>query len=968
MKRRVLAAMLAITVTAATLPCNVVYAAEETEAEELMLTEAAAEETKLGESEADAQETESGELAESEADVQETESGEPAESAETEPEETVAEELPETELKAEESAETAAEGMAAEENVIAEEQELKGKAVQNVSSGKCGENLTWSYSNGTLTISGTGDMYDFPVYDTPQSDQCMPWYYYKNQITTLNIEEGVTSIGSCAFWGLSALTGVTTPASLKSIGFAAFADCGSLSNVTVKAGKIGESAFIRCAGLRTVTIGRGVTAMGISAFENCNGMTGVYIEDVAAWCAIDFGGYLANPLEKARHLYLNGNLVTSLDIPAGVTSIGDYAFEYCADLTTVSIPSSVTEIGDYAFYLCSNLTGVALYSGLQTIGASAFDSTGITNVDIPETVSYIGTRAFSWTPIGVVNVNQGVIANDAFLGCGNIHTVKIGSGVTRIGDGAFDKCAGLGTVVGNVTYGGSRAQWRALDIGNNNDLLLNAPLTCTGTGSADTSNTNRSGVYVGATVRFGAYEQDGNAGKDALEWTVLDVQGDKALIITKNVIDFQRYYPNLQTAVTWENSSLRSWMNNHFIQEAFSDEQRNNIYTTALSNDSNPVYGTAAGAGTNDKVFALSAAELEKYMPYEEDRMAVCTTAAFSNGTALSGGADSALHSPELGTSYWWLRTPGVFDYGAMYVHYTGSARYDGMAAANTIVGVRPAMWVNKNAVEVMAENTTAPSEDMIETFVTRLYNVCLDRTPDEAGLNDWANRLGSGQDTGVTAAYGFIFSQEFQNKNLCNTDFVKQLYRAFMGREYDEGGLNDWVGRLQTGATREEVFNGFAQSAEFGALCAQYGITLGDAIDIPQYGTVPKGSCSVCGQTDGVTAFVTRLYDVCLNRTPDEGGLGDWTTQLWEHSKSGKDVSFGFIFSEEFTNKGLNDEDYVEYLYLAFFDRAADEAGKNDWLSRMHNEGYNREDVFNGFIGSAEFDNLCKRYGITRD
>ena len=188
------------------------------------------------------------------------------------------------------------------------------------------------------------------------------------------------------------------------------------------------------------------------------------------------------------------------------------------------------------------------------------------------------------------------------------------------------------------------------------------------------------------------------------------------------------------------------------------------------------------------------------------------------------------------------------------------------------------------------------------------------------------------------------------------------------MGREYDQGGLDDWVGRLGTGTTREEVFNGFSQSEEFNNLCTQYGITRGDGIAVPQYGTVPRGACTVCGATDGVTAFVTRLYNICLDRNPDTDGLNDWTNGLWDHTKSGGSVAQGFIFSQEFKNKNLNDNDYVEYLYRAFFDRSADAGGKADWVSRMQTQGYSREDVFNGFVGSEEFNNLCKKYGITRD
>ena len=250
--------------------------------------------------------------------------------------------------------------------------------------------------------------------------------------------------------------------------------------------------------------------------------------------------------------------------------------------------------------------------------------------------------------------------------------------------------------------------------------------------------------------------------------------------------------------------------------------------------------------------------------------------------------------------------------------------------------------------------------------FVTRLYQVCLERAPDTAGLNDWVHRLESKEISGAQAAYGFVFSNEFKGKNYCNTDYAKQLYRAFMGREFDQSGLDYWVNKLGSGTTREEVFNGFSQSTEFTAICNTYGITLGDPIAVPQYGTVPTGNCSVCGAQDGVTAFVTRLYSVCLDRKPDTAGLKDWTNKLWSHAQSGRDVAYGFIFSKEFTSKKYSNADYVEYLYKAFMDRSSDAAGKADWLNRMK-QGWTREQVFDGFIGSQEFTKICNSYGIVR-
>ena len=942
MRRRVVAGFLAILLTCGVmLPENVVYAAENTEV------------TVEDDSETNAAET--------------TEKESTEEKAETVTEQTESSEaISETERieETEDDAGITADAKSAVDETVSvdklEEIEVTNK-MKYATSGKCGDNLTWSYGSGVLTISGTGAMYDYPVYDTPSSSQCMPWYNYKSAITTVNIAEGVTTIGACAFWGCSSLTSVTTPATISTIGFGAFCDCSGLQQVTIKAGFVGESAFIRCTALRTVTVGSGVTGFGISAFENCPGLTGVYISDLAAWCRIDFGGYLSNPLYGAKRLYLNGVELTDLQIPDGVTAISDYAFGDALSITSVTVPASVQRIGDYAFYQCSNIRTVNLpTSGLNRIGASAFEScTNLGQIAIPDSVSYVGNAAFAWTPIGRVNVKQGVIEGHAFEGCGCITDVALGSGVTFIGDSAFYRCAALGT----VSYGGSRAQWKALQIGSNNDALKSASITYGGTGSAPADTVDRVNIHVGGTVKYGSYEQDNNTsnGAETIEWTVLDIQGDKALVISKSVLDFQRYYPNLQTAVTWENSSIRSWLNGTFLNAAFNDTQKRNIYNTTLTNEGNSVFGTAGGNATTDKIFLLSASEASSYLNTDGKRMANCTE------YALSRNGDSALRNTATQSSYWWVRTPGMFTYDAMYVHYTGSLRYDGMAVANVIGGVRPVMWVNKNAVEAVPESSNQTAEDPKEQFVTRLYNVCLNREPDEGGLNDWVNKLSSGAATGASVAYGFVFSAEFKNYNYCNADYVKQLYRAFMGREYDEGGLNDWVNRLETGTTREEVFNGFSQSAEFSGLCTQYGIVLGDGISIPQYGTVPKGPCSICGATDGVTAFVTRLYNICLDRTPDAGGLSDWTNSLWNHEKSGGSVAFGFIFSQEFINKNLSDEDYVEYLYRAFFDRNADAGGKADWVNRMNNQGYSRVDVFDGFVGSAEFNTLCKKYGIVR-
>lgn len=254
--------------------------------------------------------------------------------------------------------------------------------------------------------------------------------------------------------------------------------------------------------------------------------------------------------------------------------------------------------------------------------------------------------------------------------------------------------------------------------------------------------------------------------------------------------------------------------------------------------------------------------------------------------------------------------------------------------------------------------------EEAAKAFVTRLYNVCLGREPDESGLNNWVGILVDRKQTGSQVANGFIFSDEFKSKNYCNECYVKQLYRAFMGREYDDGGLGYWVNELETGKSREYVFYGFAFSDEFKKICEDAGIEIGVKKDVPQYGTIPTGSCSNCGAHDGVSVFVARMYRLCLDREPEEEGLRFHCESVWNHVYTGRQVAYNFVFSEEFKSKEYSDEVFIEYLYRIFMDREFDDEGKAYWLECLTN-GESRESVFNRFGACQEFVDICNKYGI---
>ncbi len=248
-----------------------------------------------------------------------------------------------------------------------------------------------------------------------------------------------------------------------------------------------------------------------------------------------------------------------------------------------------------------------------------------------------------------------------------------------------------------------------------------------------------------------------------------------------------------------------------------------------------------------------------------------------------------------------------------------------------------------------------ANAEGGVDGFVERCYTVTLGRGSDPEGFADWKDQLLNGKSVGVNIAYGFLFSKEYTAKNTSNKTYVKDLYKLFMDREPDEAGFIDWVGKLNEGTTRLEVFAGFANSQEFYNICENYGITAGSFV--VGYDRA---------QVNNVNLFVERLYQTCLGRRGDRNGQKDWVNKLLKKEITGVECARCFIQSKEYINKNLSDDEYVENLYKALMGRASDAEGKANWLYALAN-GMTRDEVFAGFANSKEFDDICKKYGIVR-
>ena len=123
--------------------------------------------------------------------------------------------------------------------------------------------------------------------------------------------------------------------------------------------------------------------------------------------------------------------------------------------------------------------------------------------------------------------------------------------------------------------------------------------------------------------------------------------------------------------------------------------------------------------------------------------------------------------------------------------------------------------------------------------------------------------------------------------------------------------------------------------------------------------------NCNIMN-TKQIMAFVSRMYTVALGRDAEEAGLNDWSSQLINRQSDGATLARGFICSQEFINKNMSDEQYIDILYRTFFNREADEGGKVYWLGELSG-GRSRTGVLSGFVNSVEFGNLCDEYGIAR-
>lgn len=321
-----------------------------------------------------------------------------------------------------------------------------------IESGKCGDNLVWTLDSlNILTISGTGEMYDYKNNN--------PWYSKKNQEIFVIIEEGVTSIGAYAFYGCSGFKNIHISDDVTRIGEYAFRNSG-FKNIQIPKSvtSIGMAAFRGCSA--NIEIPESITEMGSYAFSGCSGIKNITIPNnvtTIGQCVFEGSGIESIDIENARISYAafrDCSELESVNI-RNCVDIGGYAFSNCPKLKNITIPDSVTDLGEYAFYKCSGLQSVTIGNGVTEIGNSTFaECTALADITLGNGITKIGEYAFKdcrgIARTVILNDNLITIEQQAFGGCTGLLSITIPDSVTTIGISAFHGCVGLEDVsIGN---------------------------------------------------------------------------------------------------------------------------------------------------------------------------------------------------------------------------------------------------------------------------------------------------------------------------------------------------------------------------------------------------------------------------------------------------------------------------------------------------------------------------------------
>ena len=702
-------------------------------------------------------------------------------------------------------------------------------------------------------------------------------------------------------------TKVTVPAtiggkSVSEIGYAAFASNSVLEEMTVSEGiQTVNGDVFTMSSLKKLWLPASLNTFRPSA--NMDKLEGIYVDSASQFYK-DVDGVLYNKNMTTLVKYPAQKKATTFAVPGSVTALADSSMDSNIFLQKIVLPDSVELVDFGAFKNCSKLSDVTLPEQCKSVGQFAFSGTALTSFYIPAALDTLGAGAFMNTKISSMTVSP---QNTKFYldGKGGLYEHSNSTHLSADFSQWHRVCEEL------FYYYGSDEEYTILDgtitlemysFCNSNNLkklvMPDSVQTLESSWLSDCSNLEE--LYLSPSLSI----------LNADSYVNVSCQKVYGYETTENHAVADKMFSN-GTSGTFVS------LGTPYTVTYYGPSANSSFKTYTMGTLRRPVWkepGDNCGYRYYYTDGTGSRKEITSWPITISQNMEITVENGSQNpDSGNNGGTDSGNN--------------GGTDSG----NTGGNTGNDSNNGGNS--------------------GDTGTALTGKQHFASLLYENALGRTASQSELDYWAQELTNGR-TGAEVAYGFLFSEEFQNKNYSDADYVEHLYLSLMGRASDEGGKADWVTRLGNGVSRLYVFQQFTDSVEFGNLCNTYEI---------QRGTVTLTESR--DQNYNVTRFVARNYTEFLGRTYDVDGLNDWSGRI--NSGYGmENVAYGFVFSQECINMNLSNSDYIKMLYRGIFGRSYDDAGLNDWVNQLNN-GSSRETVFWGFANSQEFANMVASYGL---
>lgn len=707
-----------------------------------------------------------------------------------------------------------------------------------------------------------------------------------DNLTEIVFPNSFRSIGQFAFGGCTNLRKIVLPDDMSEISLC-FSGCTSLEEVVLpKKLKKLDSTFMNCTSLKTITIPDSVTSIN-NAFCGCTSLQSVKLPNNLKKIGYrTFDGCtslktvnIPSGVEEIEDsAFYNCRNLKSIGLPKKLKCIGSAAFSDCIGLSSISIPSSVVEIQYSAFSGAKNLENITFSNNLETVANNAFNDTAwyssqkngiiytgsvaygykgdmaVSDLKFKSGTKGIAIDAFSGNDsIKTVTCprDMRVIGSGAFYGCSNLQSVSFRAGLKLIGMGSFSDCPKLNAVelpssvnkIYNYAFGYTNYNC-------NNKFVLVADKDSAGEAYAYDYDL----TYKERTKFFIDYKLDGGTNHSSNP-TRYEKNSDTITLQnpTKKGYEFQGWYADatMNKKVTqivagnkgdvefyakWKNTSPVTGITlnktNASLKKGDIMQLKASVYPTNTPNKS------VRWATSNSKVATVTKDGLVKAVGYgiititcssaeDSSKKAKCVIKVVPKITAVT--IEKTNYTVIKGSSIT-IKKSVKPDGSEQNVTWKSSdTKIAKVSSKGVVTGIKQGtvtiICSSKIDSSKKATCKVYVADTPTQGFVSRIYSEALGRTPDQSGIEYWTKEIKLKRKTPEEVATFFVFSDEFKAKKYSEEEYVKILYRTFMGREYDQKGLDYWIARLEKGESRKSVLEAFAGCPEFQNIIKSFGL-----------------------------------------------------------------------------------------------------------------------------------------------